>query len=62
MAMNINLTPQLEEKDQMRAARLAQLRQEIQDGLDSGPTVALDVAALKGASRAKRKAKSSGEA
>ncbi len=54
MAMNINLTPQL------RAARLAQLRQEIQKGLDSGPAVAWDVGALKSAGRAKRKAKSGG--
>ncbi|SFM30132.1 MULTISPECIES: type II toxin-antitoxin system ParD family antitoxin [Rugamonas] len=89
MAMNINLTPQLEEmvrqkvvsglytsasevvrealrlmeeKDQLRAARLAQLRQEIQDGLDSGPAVAWDAEALKHAGRARRKAKSGGEA
>ena len=86
MAMNINLTPQLEEmvrqkvvsglytsasevvrealrlmegKDRLLAARLAQLRQDIQEGLDSGPAVAWDVAELKAAGRAKRKAKSS---
>ena len=87
MAMNINLTPQLEEmvrqkvvsglytsasevvrealrlmeeKDRLLAARLAQLRQDIQEGLDSGPAVAWDVEELKAAGRAKRKAKSSG--
>ena len=74
MAMNINLTPQLEEmvwqkvvsglytsasevvrealrlmeeKDRLLAARLAQLRQDIQEGLDSGPAVAWDVEELK---------------
>lgn len=45
----------------MRAARLAQLRQEIQDGLDSGPTVAWDAEARKRAGCAKRKAKSGSE-
>jgi len=74
MAMNINLTPQLEElvrkkvssglynsasevvrealrlmerEDQMQAAKLAQLRQDIQEGLRSGSAGELDVQAVK---------------
>ena len=42
MPMNINLTPQLE--DQVRVATLAQRRQDIQHGLDSGSAGELDMA------------------
>jgi antitoxin ParD1/3/4 len=74
VAMNINLTPQLEElvrqkvasglytsasevirealrlleeQDHMRAAKLDQLRRDIQDGLDSGPAAAWDAGKIK---------------
>lgn len=42
MTMNINLSPQwealrlIEAQDRLRETKLIQLRQEIQDGLDSG--------------------------
>lgn len=88
MAMNIDLTPQLEEMvrqkvasglytsasevvkealrlmaetDQTRVARLLQLQQDIQEGLNSGPSVTWDAEEVKRAGRANRKAKS-GEA
>ena len=47
----------MNEKDQLGAARLAQLRQDIQDGLDSGPAIVWDPAEIKRAVRAKRTAK-----
>jgi antitoxin ParD1/3/4 len=47
----------MEERDQFRAAKLSQLRQAIQDGLDSGPAVELDGEDLKRAGRARRAAK-----
>jgi antitoxin ParD1/3/4 len=50
------------EKDQLRIAKLEQLRQDLQDGLDSGPAVVWDAADLKSAGRAKRHAKASGGA
>lgn len=37
----------MEREDQVRAATLAQLRQDIQDGLDSGPAGDLDAEAIK---------------
>jgi antitoxin ParD1/3/4 len=37
----------MEEKDRLRAAQLEQLRQDIQEGLDSGPAAAWDSAAIK---------------
>lgn len=45
----------LEERDQTREAKLASLRQAIQQGIDSGPTIPLDIEAIK------RKARSEGE-
>jgi antitoxin ParD1/3/4 len=74
VAMNINLTPQLEElvrqkvasglytsasevirealrlleeQDRMRAAKLDQLRHDIQDGLESGPAATWDAGKIK---------------
>ena len=47
----------MDEKDQLRLAKLAQLRQDIQEGLDSGPTAAWDVAEIKREGRAKKAAK-----
>jgi len=52
----------MDEKDQLRTAKLGQLRQEIQDGLDSGPAVAWDPEETKRAGRAKRAAKATGGA
>ena len=37
----------MEREDQVRAATLAQLRQDIQDGIDSGPAGELDADAIK---------------
>ena len=37
----------MEREDQVRAATLAQLRQDIQEGLDSGPAGEFDAEALK---------------
>ena len=50
----------MDEKDQLRDARLKQLRQDLQEGLNSGPAVAWDAAEIKSAARAKRHAKASG--
>lgn len=50
----------MEEKDQLRAAKLSQLRQEIQEGLDSGPAIAWDPDEVKRAGRARRAAKVDG--
>lgn len=47
----------MDEKDQLRAAKLEQLRQDIQEGLDSGPAAAWDPAAIKQQGRAKQAAK-----
>lgn len=52
----------MDEKDQLRVARLNQLRQEVQVGLDSGPAAVWDVAEIKRAGRAKRNAKAGGGA
>ncbi|UUZ54091.1 type II toxin-antitoxin system ParD family antitoxin [Massilia sp. H-1] len=46
----------MDEKDQLRSAKLGQLRQEIQDGLDGGPAVAWDPEETKRAYRAKERA------
>ena len=51
-----------EEKDQFREARLGQLRQDIQEGLDSGPSVAWSAADIKAAGRARRPTKVAGDA
>jgi antitoxin ParD1/3/4 len=37
----------MEAQDQMRAAKLEQLRQDIREGLESGPTAPWDVAQMK---------------
>jgi antitoxin ParD1/3/4 len=42
----------MEERDQERAARLAGLRQEIQEGVDSGSVGKLDIEAIKRQARA----------
>jgi antitoxin ParD1/3/4 len=52
----------MDEKDQLRTAKLGQLRQEIQDGLDSGPALAWDPEETKRSGRAKRAAKATGGA
>jgi antitoxin ParD1/3/4 len=52
----------MDEKDQLRTARLGHLCQEIQDGLDSGPAVAWDPEETKRAGRAKQSAKAIGGA
>jgi antitoxin ParD1/3/4 len=43
----------MEEKDQVRAAKLEQLRNDIQEGLNSGPARAWDAEDIKRAGRAK---------
>ncbi len=45
----------MEEKDQVRAARLEQLRNDIQEGLHSGPATAWDAEDIKRVGRAKGK-------
>ena len=47
----------MDEKDRLRAAKLEQLRQDIQEGLDSGPAAAWDAEEIKRQGRAKRAAK-----
>ena len=47
----------MDEKDRLRLAKLAQLRQDIQEGLDSGPAVAWDAAEIKREGRAKKAAR-----
>lgn len=37
----------MEERDQLRAAKLGQLRRDIQAGIESGPAGALDVSEIK---------------
>ena len=46
----------MDENDQMRVAKLEQLRQEIQDGLNSGPAFELNPEDVKSAGRARRAA------
>ncbi|QOJ09455.1 MAG: type II toxin-antitoxin system ParD family antitoxin [Nitrosomonas sp. H1_AOB3] len=43
----------MEEKDQVRAAKLERLRNDIQEGLNSGPATAWDAEDIKRAGRAK---------
>lgn len=45
----------MEEREQMRAAKLEALRQDIQEGLDSGPVEPHDMAAIKAEARARRR-------
>jgi len=47
----------MDEKDQLRAAKLEQLRQAVQDGVDSGAAAVWDPDELKRAGRARRAAK-----
>jgi antitoxin ParD1/3/4 len=47
----------MDEKDQLRVAKLDQLRQAIQEGLDSGPAIELDPEEVKRAGRERRAAK-----
>lgn len=47
----------MEEKDQLLAAKLEQLRKDIQEGLDSGPAAAWDASEMKQQGRAKRTVK-----
>ncbi|MCE4226348.1 type II toxin-antitoxin system ParD family antitoxin [Methylobacterium sp. C25] len=44
----------MEEREQMRAAKLEALRKEIREGLDSGPAEPHDMAAVKAEARARR--------
>ena len=49
----------MEEREELRAAKLEALRASIQEGLDSGPAEALDIEEIKRASRhLRRRAKS----
>lgn len=52
----------MDEKDKSRMAKLDQLRQSIQEGLDSGPAVEFDPDEVKRAGRAGRAAKMEGGA
>lgn len=47
----------MDEKDQLRVAKLGQLRKDLQEGFDSGPAVAWDPDEVKSAGRARRAAK-----
>lgn len=49
----------MEEKDQLRIAKLNQLRLDLQEGLDSGADGAWDPEGIKRTGRAKRNAKAS---
>jgi antitoxin ParD1/3/4 len=84
MAMNISLTPHLEEmirekissgsynsasevvrealrlleqEDQLRALKMQRLREDIREGLDSGPSTVFDSREIKQAAREKKSAK-----
>ena len=50
----------LEEREKLREAKLAALRADIQDGLESGPAGPLDMAEIKAAARRERAAKARG--
>ena len=49
----------LEEQDRLRAAKLDQLRHDIQDGLNSGPATPWDVEEMKREGRKRRAARAS---
>ena len=51
------MTDAVREKDRLRAAKLDQLREEIQEGLSSGPATAWDRDEIKRKGRAKRASK-----
>jgi antitoxin ParD1/3/4 len=48
----------LEQDDQLRALKLQKLRQDIREGLDSGPSTVFDAQEIKRAAREKKSAKS----
>ena len=48
----------LEEREQVRESKLAALRSDIREGLDSGPTKPLDMDAIKAKAREERRSKS----
>ena len=50
----------LEEREQMREAKIAALRRDIAEGLGSGPSERLDMAAVKAEARKQRKTASRG--
>jgi antitoxin ParD1/3/4 len=50
----------MEEQDRLRAAKLDQLRQNIRDGLNSGPVATWDAEELKREGRKRRSAQASG--
>jgi len=52
----------MDEKDQLRIVRLNQLRQAIQEGLDSEPAAAWSAAEIKNTGRVTRQAKAGGGA
>lgn len=52
----------MEEKDRVRAAKLEQLRNDIQEGVNSGPATAWDAEDIKRAGRAKGKGSSANRA
>ncbi len=47
----------MDEKDRLQAAKLAQLRQDIHEGLESGPATTWDAEQVKREGRARRAAK-----
>jgi antitoxin ParD1/3/4 len=47
----------MEEQDRLREAKLAQLRNDVRQGLASGPSEPWDAAALKGEARTRRAGK-----
>lgn len=52
----------MDEKDQLEAAKLNQLRNDVQEGVSSGPPAAWDPAEVKAAGRAMRGTKAGGAA
>lgn len=48
----------LEQEDQMRALKLGKLREDIREGLESGPSTVFDPQEIKRAAREKKSAKS----
>jgi antitoxin ParD1/3/4 len=48
----------LEQEDQLRALKLQKLREDIREGMESGPSTAFDPSEIKRAARAKNAAKS----
>jgi hypothetical protein len=49
---------QMEQEDQLRALKMQKLRQDLQKGLDSGPSTVFDPQEIKRAAREKKSAKS----